>query len=71
MARPRVENPVNGGADTARRRGMVGILIHVTPEQRRRIRKAAALAEQPMSELGRDSLIATADKILAKAGVKT
>jgi uncharacterized protein (DUF1778 family) len=33
-----------GGSDSARENGLTGIVVHVTPEQRRRIGAAASLA---------------------------
>jgi uncharacterized protein (DUF1778 family) len=51
-----------GGSDTAREKGLTGIVVHVSPEQRRQIGVAAARAGQTVKAFSTAAVLAAAEK---------
>jgi hypothetical protein len=45
--------PARGGSDSARDKGLVGIVVHVTPDERRLLGMAAEAAGVPLKEFVR------------------
>lgn len=63
--------PYTGGHESHRRRGLVGVMVPVTPEVRELLRKAAALADPPgpVSRYAARVLEDAARRTLAAAGL--
>jgi uncharacterized protein (DUF1778 family) len=51
------ERKKRGGSDSAREAGLVGIVIHVTPEERHQIGVAAAHAGQKVKAFCREAAV--------------
>ena len=64
MPRPKSGKPhVSGGGESARRAGLVGVYVALSPEERRQLKRVAGLVEQSMSEMARAAIMAEVKKI--------
>jgi uncharacterized protein (DUF1778 family) len=55
-----------GGSDTARQLGQVGIVVHVSPEERRRLGTAAGAAGLSVKEFCRRAALEVAEREIRK-----
>lgn len=62
------ERKKRGGSDSARENGLVGIVVHVTPQERRLLGMASESERQPggVKAFVRRSALSAAKKILEK-----
>jgi hypothetical protein len=56
----RGDRPLRGGSDSARARGLTGIVVHVTPEERALVGAAAGRAVLPVKEYVRRAAVQAA-----------
>jgi hypothetical protein len=60
------QEPRRGGSHTARLAGLIGIVVHVTPEERTRIRTVAGAAGLSSKEYARRSILHAAERDMRK-----
>lgn len=60
------KKPRRGGSDSAREKGLTGVVIHLTPEQRRQVGAAAALAGQTVKAFCASAALEASDMVLKK-----
>jgi hypothetical protein len=53
----RGDRPMRGGSDSARARGLTGIVVHVTPEERALVGAQAGRAVLPVKEYARQAIL--------------
>lgn len=65
------KQPRTGGSQSLKDRGLVGIVVPLTPEERTAIKRAAALSEPPLSVTRYAAKVLTeaAHKLLARKGL--
>jgi hypothetical protein len=58
--KPRGERPLRGGSDSARARGLTGVVVHLTREERALVGAAAGRAVLPVKEYARRAVVEAA-----------
>jgi hypothetical protein len=58
--------PKRGGSDSARQAGLTGIVVHVSPEERRRLGTAAGAAGLSVKEFCRRAALEVAEREIRK-----
>lgn len=58
--------PKRGGSDTAKKLGQVGIVVHVSPEERRRLGTAAGAAGLSVKGFVRQAALEVAEREIKK-----
>ena len=60
---------VGGGSQSARAKGLVGVLMYVSPAERRELKEGAALSGQSVREFVRAASLDAARKVLRSRGL--
>lgn len=64
--KPRGEVPVHGGSRAAYSKGLAGVVIYVTPEEKRELQAAAGADGARLTHWVRDAAVAAARKKIGK-----